>query len=122
MVITTNYDQLFEMAYKEKFNLDPEVVIYNGGLVTPGRAGKIIFHITGARPTIGQMRISLGQGVSVKVSEIKDTKRTLGAIVTVMFTVDKGAKNGSRDLKVQFAKVILNAPRLLFVHSIDRNK
>lgn len=31
LVVTTNYDQLLELAYKEKMSKDLEVVIYNGG-------------------------------------------------------------------------------------------
>jgi hypothetical protein len=36
-------------------------------------------------------------------------------MITASYSVEKGAKQGPRDLKVQFASVILDAPRVLFV-------
>ncbi len=90
-------------------------------LVKTGKAGEVVFYISGARPTIDQMRVSLGHGIRTKASKIRDTKRTLGAVVTVSYTVAKGAKPGSRDLRVQFANVILDAPRLLCVQSGGQN-
>jgi von Willebrand factor type A domain len=84
-------------------------------LVKPGQSGELAFYVVGARPAKDQLRISLGQGVHAKVSEIKSTRRSLGAVVKANYSVDAKAGHGSRDLKVQFGNVILDSPRLLFV-------
>jgi hypothetical protein len=90
--------------------------------VKPGYNGKLIFHVTGARPTIRQTRISLGEGVLAIVEDIEDKKETLGAVVTARYTVLKDAEHGPRDLKVQFANVILKSPELLFVGQKQKNR
>jgi hypothetical protein len=47
------------------------------------------------------MRMSLGQGIKVAVSEVAPLKRELGADMVIVYSVDRDAAEGPRDLRLQ---------------------
>ncbi len=88
--------------------------------VVPGGEGRLTFKIVNARPLFGQLRVSLGSGVSIKVEPGKsDDSETLGQTYTLNFTVQEDAKLGFHDLKVQFADNYLEIPGAVNVVKSD---
>jgi hypothetical protein len=80
--------------------------------LAPGKAGEFEMQVVNIRPLIGQLRVSLGQGVDVTVEEIKEgpggqDQETLGQSYLLHCTAGTEAQLGRRDLKVQFGRTIM---------------
>ncbi len=88
--------------------------------------------MSNARPVVGQLRVSLGQGVEVKVTPAKrrpspeqnyepnKTQRPpvaepLSATFVVHYTVRKDAKRGPRNLLAQFADKRVEWPQAIVI-------
>ena len=69
--------------------------------VEPGESGKIVVRLLGLQPIRSQLRLSLGQGIDLKLSDFRPLKRRLGADMILAYAVRNDAKKGPRDLHVQ---------------------
>ena len=64
----------------------------------------LIVNVTGAVPMVDQTRVSLGQGVFARVTGVKPLSEGFGAHLRIVYKVNKDAKAGPRDLKLQFGR------------------
>ena len=85
-------------------------------VLKPGDQGKMTLLLTGAQPSLEQLRAALGHGVIVEVLSIEPADHVLGAVIKAMFSVDEDASAGMRDLRVQFGNELLQLPDVLQVH------
>jgi len=74
----------------------------------PGDKGVLIVNVTGAVPMVDQTRVSLGQGIFARVTSVKPFTKGFGASLRVVYKVNKDAKAGARDLKLQFGRTRLS--------------
>lgn len=72
--------------------------------VNPGDKGMLIVNVTGAVPMVDQTRVSLGRGVFARVTGVKPLSEGFGAHLRIVYKVNKDAKAGPRDLKLQFGR------------------
>ncbi len=98
-------------------NLDPR----KGSVVQWGDSGKFSVDVINTYVNKQSLRASLGQGISLELVDIEPFKEKLGARLYFEYAVDKNAKVGARDLKVQMNMVDLIASDYLSVgKEIDR--
>ena len=77
--------------------LDPDKLFK----VNPGEEGKLFVRLLGLRPIQSLLRMSLGQGIDLKLLEYRSLKRQLGADLVLQYAVGNSAKEGPRDLRIQ---------------------
>ncbi len=83
--------------------------------VNPGDKGVVIVNVTGAVPMVDQTRVSLGQGVFARVTGVKPFSDAFGASLKIVYKVNKDAKAGPRDLKLQFGQTQLSLKAVINV-------
>lgn len=75
--------------------------------VEPGEKGVLFVSVMGAMPLVEQTRVSLGQGVFARVTGVEPFSNGFGGRLKVVYKVNKDAKAGARDLRLQFGRTIL---------------
>lgn len=81
----------------------------------PGDKGVLIVNVTGAVPMIDQTRVSLGQGTFARVTAVEPFAKDFGARLKIVYKVNKDAKAGSRDLRLQFGRTRLSQKAAIIV-------
>ena len=75
--------------------------------VTPGRKYRTAVTILNARPTVDQIRMSLGKGIHARIDRAYPRRDRLGMTLRVSYSVARDAVSGPRDLKIQFGNALL---------------
>jgi len=94
------------------FPRKPEIVKRNS-------KGKMRVYISNTVPSIDQIRLSLGQGITVKVTAVKPDTNNVGATIDIIYNVHKKAEKGARTLQLQFARNHLSQQSVIFVEKED---
>jgi len=85
----------------------------------PGDKGVLVVNVTGTVPMIDQTRVSLGQGVFAQVAGVEPFASGFGARLRIVYKVNKDAKAGVRDLKLQFGRTQLSHKAVINVANGD---
>lgn len=90
--------------------------------VRRGNKGVIRMRVNNARPSVEQVRVSLGQGVYAKVTSVKSDDKGQGAMVKIVYKVYWSANPGARTLSIQFGDTRLIQQKVIIVKDKDRAK
>lgn len=102
--------KIFAGALFETRGLTPRIEsVDTFGRTSPelGSLGTLRLALSGARPIIRDLRISLGQGITISKASISSDSERLNSTVDIKYQVRKDAGIGARDLRLQFGPHIL---------------
>jgi hypothetical protein len=84
-------------------------------LVKPGDKGVIRISVSDARPSLEQIRVSLGQGVYARATSVKSGVDDLGATIKIVYKVHMTATPGIRTLGLQFGDTRFDQEKVITV-------